>query len=708
MRALRLIGLLALAGPAWAIVGSNVQPIVTPAQVLFGSPVKTITSTGTVTISTITGTLAVQNIVINGTCTGPGCAAGGGVIPFSLGITTGGPTAFLGPLISTSATTTTILFDSATTLGSLISNNTYFWQANPSSVTLQGNNLALTYLTNSSATATYLQQSSATLTYVNKNQANNGTVTNVTGTAPIIVGNGSTTPAISLNQTIAQTETFTSSVTIPAPQGENVTFGVTAGTFTGNGAAITSLTGANITTNIPSTVLPSTIAYTTVANNFTSSQTISNQTLHTSTVTILSNPSALYDLWVASNVAGTPGTTAHLFVSTTGAVNIPAAGGLTVANAVTASSFTFITGPTVTSQVIQTSTITMVFENANNDFSHSNAGQFEFMNADNSQVKITGGPTFGGGLDIFGDSTTKHSAIELDQGGQNSSGRFAFGHDGFISGNDFWIDGFTTAGNTRMRVYDVDSAALQQVTVGVNGSGGGANRLLRIIDAGVTSDVVPANINSTQTWSAAQTFTQPTTFTSSVTVTAPLGENVVFGLSVGTMTGAGLGTCGDTTHALGFTSTGTFTCQNVTGSGGGGGGSSLAIGLGSTATFTTQISSPTQPLSFDISQFSGQLLGTTTGFITIAYSTNAQTTSYTAVSTDTVVEANCASACTVTLPTAVNRKGKRFNIKMIGVGPVTIATVASQTIDGSTTVTPNPNQYVDIEVESDGSNYDIL
>src|ERR1700681_2551002 len=41
-----------------------------------------------------------------------------------------------------------------------------------------------------------------------------------------------------------------------------------------------------------------------------------------------------------------------------------------------------------------------------------------------------------------------------------------------------------------------------------------------------------------------------------------------FGLSASTITGAGLGVCGDATHAAGITSTGTFKCQAIVGSGG--------------------------------------------------------------------------------------------------------------------------------------------
>lgn len=83
------------------------------------------------------------------------------------------------------------------------------------------------------------------------------------------------------------------------------------------------------------------------------------------------------------------------------------------------------------------------------------------------------------------------------------------------------------------------------------------------------------------------------------------------------------------------------------------------------------------------------------------------TASTTLTSTHTVVLANCASACTVTLPTAVGLTGKIFKIKSLGAGAMSINTTSSQTIDGSLTVTPSPNQYADIDVVSDGSNWSI-
>lgn len=72
--------------------------------------------------------------------TGVTCGSGGGGGgSFSLAITTGGPNAFSGTAISSSNSTTEILFDSATTNGQLLTGTTYLFTLNPSSVTLQGN-----------------------------------------------------------------------------------------------------------------------------------------------------------------------------------------------------------------------------------------------------------------------------------------------------------------------------------------------------------------------------------------------------------------------------------------------------------------------------------------------------------------------------------------------------------------------------------------
>jgi hypothetical protein len=158
-----------------------------------------------------------------------------------------------------------------------------------------------------------------------------------------------------------------------------------------------------------------------------------------------------------------------------------------------------------------------------------------------------------------------------------------------------------------------------------------------------------------------------------------------------------------------ITQSGSSITINSSAGGGGGGSSSLAVGYGTASGYKVQTSSPTGALNYDQTQFLTSLQGSATAFITIAYSTQATSGSYTvSTTTSSVVMANCASACTVTLPSASGLSGKVYWVKVIGVGVVTIATTSSQTIDGSLTVTPNPNQYADLELIADGSNWEIL
>src|SRR5258708_17606066 len=83
---------------------------------------------------------------------------------------------------------------------------------------------------------------------------------NGNGAVPTWVTPASASALLSTNNLWTAPQTFGSSITVTAPLGAGVTFGVVAGSFTGNGSAITSMTGANIITGIPSTVLPSTVA----------------------------------------------------------------------------------------------------------------------------------------------------------------------------------------------------------------------------------------------------------------------------------------------------------------------------------------------------------------------------------------------------------------------------------------------------------------
>jgi hypothetical protein len=86
-------------------------------------------------------------------------------------------------------------------------------------------------------------------------------------------------------------------------------------------------------------------------------------------------------------------------------------------------------------------------------------------------------------------------------------------------------------------------------------------------------------------------------------------------------------------------------------------------------------------------------------------SISTQTTAYTIGATDSVVL--CNGTFTVTLPTAVGRTGKTYEIKNIGTGTVTVDGNGSQTIDGALTFVLDA-QYEAITIISDGSNWWVI
>jgi hypothetical protein len=96
------------------------------------------------------------------------------------------------------------------------------------------------------------------------------------------------------------------------------------------------------------------------------------------------------------------------------------------------------------------------------------------------------------------------------------------------------------------------------------------------------------------------------------------------------------------------------------------------------------------------------------GSLSTALST--QTSAYSVSNTDSVLLANATSAAfTLTLPTAVGCAGREYRFKKIdsSANAVTIATSASQTIDGASTYSL-PTQYAHVLVISDGSNWAVL
>jgi len=94
-----------------------------------------------------------------------------------------------------------------------------------------------------------------------------------------------------------------------------------------------------------------------------------------------------------------------------------------------------------------------------------------------------------------------------------------------------------------------------------------------------------------------------------------------------------------------------------------------------------------------------------TVFTGVRFAYSSVSSNYTLTDNDDYI--NVTSSCTITLPTAVGRSGKRYVIKCVGTVTATIASTSSQTIDGNAASSysfggPNFNVLI---VYSDGSNW---
>ena len=85
----------------------------------------------------------------------------------------------------------------------------------------------------------------------------------------------------------------------------------------------------------------------------------------------------------------------------------------------------------------------------------------------------------------------------------------------------------------------------------------------------------------------------------------------------------------------------------------------------------------------------------------------AKTGAYTLTATDYTVD--CTSGTyAITLPTAASITGRIYNIKNSGTGVITMNTTSSQTIDGGASGTITLNQYDNLQVQSNGTNWIII
>ena len=119
---------------------------------------------------------------------------------------------------------------------------------------------------------------------------------------------------------------------------------------------------------------------------------------------------------------------------------------------------------------------------------------------------------------------------------------------------------------------------------------------------------------------------------------------------------------------------------------------------------TSGVPAQAQPACGDLSN-SGTGCSAAAGYVNNVSVITSGTTAGSSANTNYYIIANCASACTVTLPTAIANTDL-YVIKRTGAGVVTLATTSSQTIDGSLTVPENVvNQS--LSLISDNSNWNI-
>lgn len=96
------------------------------------------------------------------------------------------------------------------------------------------------------------------------------------------------------------------------------------------------------------------------------------------------------------------------------------------------------------------------------------------------------------------------------------------------------------------------------------------------------------------------------------------------------------------------------------------------------------------------------------GFVSlggITFPVTEVTTTYSITQSDYLVECTGSSSFTVTLPTAVGIEGQIFGIKNSGSGTITVNTTSSQTIDGVTSITLGPKDY--LQISSSGARWMI-
>jgi hypothetical protein len=243
--------------------------------------------------------------------------SGGGGGASTLAVSTGTSAGFTPP--ANSSPTAVILFNSAQFTAPLQGPATAFISVNTSSITALGPSISAT--NNLTGTLQAAQE-----------PAHTGDVTNSAGSLVMTAAalqNNITTFGSSITVNGAggldsegpintdQSLTVIGSATITGAGGVQVTFGVNASTFVGNGAGVTNLAGSNIVSGIPSGVLPSTVAYLSSTQTFTAAQTVNNSVTMGSSLTLTGPLTMGVGSSSAAAVSWTEGASSTTFLSAT-------------------------------------------------------------------------------------------------------------------------------------------------------------------------------------------------------------------------------------------------------------------------------------------------------------------------------------------------------------------------------------------------------
>jgi len=367
-----------------------------------------------------------------------------------------------------------------------------------------------------------------------------------------ITGSGAASLLTSSN-TWSGTNTYASSVTVTAPLGINVTYGVVAGSITGNGSGITNLNANSLASGVVGTnVLPSTIAYTNTAELWSQPQTFSSSVTVNNAVSLGSAGNAVT---VSSNLVVSGAIVANGSAGTSGYILQSQGPGLTPtwitspANTLLSSSNTWTGTNTYASSVTVTAPLGMnvTYGVVAGSFTGNGSGLTNLPASGLVGTNLPGGST---SYVQISNSLQASSTFYVSSGTVNSlnvgtsislpANSVAAGAiNGGTNNNNFTFGGALTLGGASNAVTISSNLIVSGGVISVSNGAGASGSILSSQGPGAAPQWIasPANtlLSSSNTW------TGTNTYASSVTVTAPLGINVTYGVVAGSFTGNGSG-----------------------------------------------------------------------------------------------------------------------------------------------------------------------